>query len=264
MSFSFAQKIQVAAVLVVAKTIWLLDRATGPFTEFIATLFVKTGVVLSSSFLILLIFLSAKTGYLKNIGDGLVAWQSPVYSSGSTDVLGAESVLALYPIATGKTLPPATSAKAALVMDKKNTKTLYQKNTGERLAPASTTKLMTALVALDLYSPNETVVVPKDCTEIDSTKAGLPDGAEFRVLDLMTAMLVSSAGDAACTLTEGKVSATQYISQMTKKPFLRRPAVPILLIQLGWTQKTELTILQLRISINYLLLPCKRFKLEMQ
>jgi serine-type D-Ala-D-Ala carboxypeptidase (penicillin-binding protein 5/6) len=216
-SFSFAQKFRVALFLAVAKIIWAIDCATGPVTEFFSALILKSGVLLSCLFLMLLIVFSAKTGYLKNIADGVVSWQSPIYSSGSTDVLGTESVFALYPVETGKTLPPVTTAKGVLVMDKKYIKTLYQKNEWTRLAPASTTKLMTALVTLDLYKVNETVVVPKDCTEIDSTKAGLPIGEEFRVLDLVNAMLVASAGDAACTLTEGKVSAPQFVSLMNQK-----------------------------------------------
>jgi D-alanyl-D-alanine carboxypeptidase (penicillin-binding protein 5/6) len=76
---------------------------------------------------------------------------------------------------------------------------------------------MTALVALDLYSLNELVLVPEICANLDTTKAGLVPGRLYFVNDLINSLLISSAGDAACTLSMGKVTYNEFISLMNDK-----------------------------------------------
>ena len=102
-------------------------------------------------------------------------------------------------------------------MDATTKKALFKLNSDARTAPASTTKLMTALVALDIYAVDDKLAVPYFCTVIDTQKAGLPESAEFTVKDLLYALLVTSAGDAACTLSTGKVSYNEFITLMNKK-----------------------------------------------
>ncbi|HBY09810.1 TPA: hypothetical protein DEP93_01645 [candidate division WWE3 bacterium] len=123
----------------------------------------------------------------------------------------------IYPLKYGVQLPPSISAISAGVYDRRSGKTLFSRLPEEKLAPASTTKLMTTLVALELYSPEEKVTVPYFCTNIESTKAWLPADEEFTARDLIYTMLVGSAGDAACALATSKVSYSEFVDKMNQK-----------------------------------------------
>jgi D-alanyl-D-alanine carboxypeptidase (penicillin-binding protein 5/6) len=76
---------------------------------------------------------------------------------------------------------------------------------------------MTALVALSIYSTDEVISVPEVCTKVDSSKIGLPATEKFKVIDLINAMLIQSAGDAACTLASVKVPYNDFIILMNTK-----------------------------------------------
>src|SRR5258708_16310878 len=102
-------------------------------------------------------------------------------------------------------------------MDLTTSKPLYQLNSLAKMAPASTTKLMTALVALDLYKLDDVVEVPNICTLIDSERAGFKPGDQVLIKDMLYALLIKSAGDAACTLAIDKVTYGQFVTLMNKK-----------------------------------------------
>lgn len=112
---------------------------------------------------------------------------------------------------------PEISAKSVFVIDRGRAKVLYERNSTERLVPASTVKLMTALVALDLYSPQEVLTVPEYCTEVEGAKAFFPPESQFLVNDLIYSMLVGSAGDSACVLASGKVNESEFVNLMNRK-----------------------------------------------
>lgn len=93
-------------------------------------------------------------------------------------------------------------AQAALVMDAATGKTLFYKNDQERMPPASTTKIMTALLALENADPKERVLVGKEVlwTESDESRAGLQPGELMTWRELITAMMLPSGNDAARTI----------------------------------------------------------------
>lgn len=122
-----------------------------------------------------------------------------------------------YPILKQKLPVPLLTARAVLVADVTRDKVLYENNSHTPLPPASTTKLMTALVARDLYSLDDILVVPKHCTEVDSSKLGLFDSELASVTDLLHSMLISSSGDAACVLANGKGNEHAFVVQMNQK-----------------------------------------------
>ena len=94
---------------------------------------------------------------------------------------------------------PVLSAQGVIVADLGSGVTLYEKNPDAALLPASTTKIVTALVAMDAYSLDEVLVVPKG-VNVEGQKMGLYVGEEMRVEDLLYGLLVYSANDAAMTL----------------------------------------------------------------
>ena len=74
-----------------------------------------------------------------------------------------------YPV-LDKSLFPDVSAKGAMIVDRKSKVILYQKNPDIRFAPASTTKIMTALVALESFKPEDILTVLKDSEDVGPVK----------------------------------------------------------------------------------------------
>ncbi|OGM81244.1 hypothetical protein A2393_03215 [Candidatus Woesebacteria bacterium RIFOXYB1_FULL_41_13] len=94
---------------------------------------------------------------------------------------------------------PILSAQGAIAVDLNSGVNLYEKNPDATLLPASTTKIVTALVALDTYSLDQVLTVPYGIN-VDGQKMGLYIGEQMRVEDLLYGLLVYSANDAAMAL----------------------------------------------------------------
>jgi len=93
------------------------------------------------------------------------------------------------------------SAQAYLLIELDSRTVILGKNLDTTLPPASTTKLMTALVALDLYQLDEVVTVSPEVAR-DNNAIGLLANEQLTVRNLLIATLVSSANDAAYALAE--------------------------------------------------------------
>src|SRR3954454_15658697 len=93
--------------------------------------------------------------------------------------------------------PPAISAPAAIVIDARTGERLYVKGADDRRAIASTTKLMTAMVALTRTKPSQVFVMPPYPLTPGESKLGLATGERMTFHDLLRAMMLPSANDAA-------------------------------------------------------------------
>lgn len=111
---------------------------------------------------------------------------------------------------------PTLSAVAATVIDNKTAVTLFEKNPDLKRLPASTTKLMTALVALEHCLPQ--TIVKVGYVEQEGTKMGLVGGDEVTVESLLYGLLVPSGNDAAFVLAYSCANSYQeFIADMNKK-----------------------------------------------
>ena len=99
--------------------------------------------------------------------------------------------------------PPAVGSAAAIVVDGRNGDVMFSRNADARRAIASTTKLMTALLALERARPNEVVTAPPYNALPVESQIGLRAGERMTVEDLLEALLLESANDAAVALAEG-------------------------------------------------------------
>lgn len=92
------------------------------------------------------------------------------------------------------------NAKSAILYELSTDTVLLEQNADERVYPASTTKLMTALVAMEYGNPTDTVTVTREAVdglyELGSASYLLA-GEEIGFMDLMRYMLVASGNDAA-------------------------------------------------------------------
>src|SRR3989344_1683994 len=90
---------------------------------------------------------------------------------------------------------PVLSAQGVTAVDLDSSVVMYEKNADQTLLPASTTKIMTALVAMDYY-PDDYVVKVKPLSVVGQ-KMGLIAGEEMVAKDLLKGLLIYSANDAA-------------------------------------------------------------------
>lgn len=95
---------------------------------------------------------------------------------------------------------PSVSAKSAIVVDARTGSILMEKNANFRNLLASSTKLMTALVALERCSPENIITVGQVNT--NGTQMGLASGDQVTVETLLYGMLMASGNDAAYVLAQ--------------------------------------------------------------
>jgi len=130
---------------------------------------------------------------LLNLGFG-----APVLTSGGWPPLR------LYPYQVRElgelTQPPRLTARAALLADGRTGTILFEQAAHERLAPASTTKIMTALLALEHGDLADVVTVPEEALMVGEASMGLQPGEEVTLEALLYGLLLVSANDAALTI----------------------------------------------------------------
>lgn len=98
------------------------------------------------------------------------------------------------------TAPPSVSAQAAILIDGTFGITLWAQNADVRLPMASTTKIMTALTALRHASADERISVSPDAVGVEGSSIYLTAGEELSLGDLLYALLLQSANDAAAAI----------------------------------------------------------------
>jgi len=94
---------------------------------------------------------------------------------------------------------PRITAQTAIVIDAKSGKEIFAKNAGTIMYPASTTKIMTALLAVEHGDLDEIVTIGNEVNEIawDSSRANLRPGDTLSLRDLLYGMMLASGNDAA-------------------------------------------------------------------
>ena len=98
--------------------------------------------------------------------------------------------------------PPPLRAEAAVLMELDGGRTLYSIDARERRPIASLTKIMTALLVLERVAAQEPVVVSETAAAQSGAELGLRVGETQPVGELLHALLLQSANDAAVALAE--------------------------------------------------------------
>jgi len=95
---------------------------------------------------------------------------------------------------------PEVTAEGIYLVDLPSFTPVFERNSHQRFFPASTTKIMTALVAYDLYKPEDIITVKQ--TVEKGQVMNLVSGEKITVENLLYGILVHSANDAAFTLAD--------------------------------------------------------------
>ncbi len=112
---------------------------------------------------------------------------------------------------------PKISADCAVVMHEDG-QIVYAKNADKRALIASTTKLMTALVALENADLEDAVEIKPEYCNIEGSSMYLRQGQRLSVRELLLGLLLASGNDAATALA-GYTAGSQrsFVSLMNKK-----------------------------------------------
>jgi len=115
----------------------------------------------------------------------------------------AAVVMAAAAAASAAPAPPRVpTAEAAIVVDARDGTVMFAKRPDAERAIASTTKLMTALLALEEAEPDEVFAAPAYNAMPAESRINLRAGERMTVHDLLEALLLESANDAAVDLAE--------------------------------------------------------------
>ncbi len=113
---------------------------------------------------------------------------------------------------------PLVKARAAVVMDAATGALIYAKDPDRRLPPASTTKVMTAVLAVESGRLDDSVVVSSRATRVQPSKLYLRAGERARLRDLTYALLLKSANDASVVVAEALGgSVAGFTGQMNRR-----------------------------------------------
>lgn len=123
----------------------------------------------------------------------------------------------------GVPMPPNITAGAAVLMNLNSGKIIYEKNSSKIVFPASSVKLMTAiLVAENVKDLEQQTVISQEVIDkaVGNTLPGSPmvAGEVFTIMDLMYALLLRGANDAAIALAEYVAgSEAEFVIKMNEK-----------------------------------------------
>jgi serine-type D-Ala-D-Ala carboxypeptidase (penicillin-binding protein 5/6) len=114
--------------------------------------------------------------------------------------------------------PDVSSAAAAIVVDGRNGEVMFAKRPDVRRPVASTTKLMTALLALERARPREVFTAPAYDALPAESRINLRTGERMTVQDLLEALLLESANDAAATIAENLSGSREaFVAEMNER-----------------------------------------------
>ena len=120
-----------------------------------------------------------------------------------------------------ETKPPVIDAAAAVVLDTLTGRVLYEKNAYSRRAMASTTKIMTAILAIENGNLRDTVTVSKRADSVGGSTVPLKQGQKLTLEEMLYGLMLRSGNDAAIAVAEhigGSVEG--FLEMMNKKAYL--------------------------------------------
>ena len=158
--------------------------------------------------LAILIIISVPVWFFTPLGNGTLRTQANLNAPPL-----APLALTPRPIATPQAVltpagaPGRLSASEFILMDADTGTILYEKNAEKPLPMASTTKIMTALIAIQAGNLDQVITIGQDAAdEVDGTngsKAGLIVGDKIRLRDLLYGLMLPSGDDAAIAIADG-------------------------------------------------------------
>lgn len=113
---------------------------------------------------------------------------------------------------------PTLNAKAAILIEQSSGKVLWGQNQTQKMYPASTTKIMTAMLALEKLQMDDKITLPGDFVNVGETGLALRAGTTQTAEELLMAMMLYSANDAAQAVAIGTAgSVDAFVELMNQR-----------------------------------------------
>lgn len=113
---------------------------------------------------------------------------------------------------------PELNAQAAVLIEQSSGKVLWGKNQNLRMYPASTTKIMTAMLALEKLKMTDKITLPDDFVNVGETGLALRAGTTQTAEEMLMAMMLYSANDAAQAVAIGTAgSVDAFVELMNQR-----------------------------------------------
>ena len=128
-------------------------------------------------------------------------------------------LLLLAPITTyGAEKEPDVAAQGAILMDAASGRVLWEKDAHKPMAMASTTKIMTAILAIEHGNLEDIVTISRRAEIAPRVKMYLKQGEEISMSGLVHALMLQSSNDAAVAIAEHiSGSVEEFCTLMTAK-----------------------------------------------
>lgn len=111
----------------------------------------------------------------------------------------------------------AYSAQSYCVIDSESKRILAASNETQKLGMASTTKIMTALVALNNSKPEDIVTISKNASYTEGSSLYLKEGEKIKMIDLIYGLMLNSGNDAAVAIAEHISGNTEEFAKLMTK-----------------------------------------------
>ena len=115
---------------------------------------------------------------------------------------------------TGRAEEISVAAKAAILIDGASGRALYAQNADARLPMASTTKIMTALIALEKCGLDEIVTASENASGVPGTSIYLGVGESLSMRDMLLGLMLRSGNDAAVAIAEHVAGDTEQFARL--------------------------------------------------
>ena len=118
---------------------------------------------------------------------------------------------------------PAISAGSAILIDASDGTVLYEYNADKKMYPASTTKIMTALVVLDICGElgvglDSEILIPKEAEGVEGSTLYLKAGERVSLEELLHGLMLQSGNDAAAALAAALGGSTEkFLQRMNQR-----------------------------------------------
>ncbi len=116
--------------------------------------------------------------------------------------------------------PPGVSAQTAIVIEQTTGRVLYEKNADVKKYPASTTKMLTALLAIEASKDlNQKIKIPAEAAGVEGSSIYLKLGEEISMKDLLYGLMLRSGNDAAVAIANhiGKGKTENFVQMMNQR-----------------------------------------------
>lgn len=118
----------------------------------------------------------------------------------------------------GYATEPSVSAQSAILIEKTSGRVLYSKNPNERLPMASTTKIMTAICAIENGNMDKVIEISSSAAGVEGSSMYLEKGEKMTMRELLYGLMLSSGNDAAVAIAEDvSGSCEEFAKLMNKK-----------------------------------------------